>query len=204
MNEDKTQAEKIGLAQKNNLIKKLKSGRPLTRPELQMLQDYDSQNAPDVDLSKDYPATIKVDRRMALAIAERFQISERKGYGWLKKLKDLKRSRGWPVKKVFEEVEKRKISSTDGGGNGDIKRKILEEQFLLLRARRLEAESQLVKASDVRNEWSRIASGLRNAVDSWEQHNGAKFPHLLNEISLLSVEFLERVKAATDVCADSK
>jgi phage terminase Nu1 subunit (DNA packaging protein) len=55
------------------------------------------------------------------------------------------------------------------------------------------AAGKLVCMADVVSEWKGVASSFRAIVDSWAQHNGAKYPDMKTEIEIMAKDLRQRI-----------
>jgi len=139
-------------------------------------------------MENDMKSKMLSKREMLKQIEEQNGISSRAAYRWLRRLADMETPSGWPMGEVLDEVEARKHDRREV--NGDVKRKILEEKFLLIRAERLAFEAERVPAQQVRDEWDMIQRALIQAVDEWRTDALRKYPALAGMIEELAKSFI--------------
>ena len=131
-----------------NILKKLTAGKPLTAGERKIIEaaGYETEAAiatPDRNLPKRAN-----DKNMRLIIERETNISDRKAYGWLRKLRDqyYAKSTGWRVKEALEEIEARQNKSR--GPDVDLRREKLSLECDILRHRRDLERGDLVEKKE--------------------------------------------------------
>ncbi len=167
---------RIKAKQAQNLTEKLKSGKPLTRPEMAQLEELreDGVDVPDVEM--DYPEHTKSDKVMRETIRRKVGISERMAYDWIKKLRPHKsNTKGWHVPEMLAMVLERQQAAVTGP-NSDLKREELQEKVLILKAKRQELYKDLIPMTDHLQEITQHASMIVQGLDEFESIASAEFP----------------------------
>jgi hypothetical protein len=185
---------RIKAKQAQNLTEKLKSGKPLTRPEMAQLEELRSDGVDVPDVEMDYPEYTKSDKLMRETIQRKVGISQRVSYEWLKRLAPHKsNTKGWHVPEMLAMVMERQAAAVTGP-NSDLKREELEEKVLILRGKRKQIYGELVDRKDIMQQFGSALDALAGAVRSWQAHNTAKYPQHAEIIDALKEDLDERIQ----------
>ncbi len=189
---------RITAKQVQNLTAKLKSGKPLTRPEMAQLEELRQDGVDMPDVKTDYPEHTKSDKVMRETIRRKVGISERQAYDWIKKLRAHKsNTKGWHVPEILAMVlERQKAAVT--GPNADLQRELLQEKVWIHRNRRKQGEGKLVVRSEIMENFRRTMQSYRSAIESWRAHNTAKLPELAEAVDALADDLIDRIRATAD------
>jgi hypothetical protein len=160
--------EKIQQQEIQNILKKLKTGKVLTKQERELLKEAKAAGE-EVNIKEDnYPKHTKSNSKMRNWIQDKFQLSERKSYQWLSKLDHMRTSNGWPVADVMSEIQERKKQQT-AGPLTDLKREKLQEEILILRNRRLQEQGKVITIEEHHTVLSEHAELVKGPLRNWIQ-----------------------------------
>jgi hypothetical protein len=109
-------------------------------------------------------------------IKRKCEISERKSYDWINKLRAQKsKSKGWDVNDILAQILERQ-SKAASGPNADLKREELQEKVFILRNRRMELEGELIQRQEVESTDLQIAQKLIGVIRAWSENESSTYP----------------------------
>lgn len=162
-----------------NILKKMSAGKPLSGGEREVIRaaGYDS-GLPDSDTEvkpdRTLPKTAN-DKNMRLLIERECNISERKAYAWLKKLRDKfwSKSGNWRAADVLDEIQQRQRVATSGPDQ-DLKREKLKLECDILRDRRDRERGEFMARRLVEDSFTELMEGVRGGLENWVQQIAAE------------------------------
>jgi len=184
--------DKIQQATIRNIIAKLKGGKVPTRYERQLLEEAKAagESMPELPENK-WPKNTRSDSKMRNIIIEQFALSERKAYGWIDKLKTMKKKTGWPVMDVLSVIQERRDNAPGTGGPlVDLRRQLIEEQIRGLKIRNDAEAGLLVEKREVEQEDLDRVKVMLEAVKGFMADQTAKHPKHVDLVEMLGHEML--------------
>lgn len=159
-----TDFEKLKTKAVANVIAKLTNGGVPTRQEWDLISECreSGEDVPELQFDK-YQKTTTSSQKMMKIISEAFDLSERKSWLWMEKLKEHKKGNVWNVRAILFAIRERKDYAASGGGaNADLKRDIYTEQLEALRISNAIKRGELIS----REEFSSVIMTINNALDA--------------------------------------
>jgi len=159
-----------------NVLKKMQSGKPLNPSErkLIMAAGYGADTQSDSDKKATLPKRAK-DKTFRLIIEKEFDLSERKAYSWLNKLREKywTKSGQWRVADAIDEIETRRQSALRGPET-DVKREKLKLECDILRDRRDRDRSMYISVDDHRARIQAIVNTCKRTIQIWVSTTAAE------------------------------
>lgn len=164
-------ADDILDADLRNTLKKVGTGKPLSKAERALVEAH-LPSSSDLKTKN----TVSTDKAMREMIRDRFGISERKTFDWIKRLKPVhKHGRKWDATGALDEIAERRQRNKNGSAeNNDLKREKLSLECDILRQRRDRDRGELVPREDVQDTLTELLEGVRNGLENWCQRISAE------------------------------